>query len=147
MKSFIIFMCTCVCLCEFMCIACVQEPVEARRGLQIPWNPSYRPFCQTVWVLGAGCWIQILCASHKHSFLTADLSISPVPGRLFSLRKPDSVFYFFISWSRGPCGLCDRAGPYSISSPAGNVADWRQTTGVECLLSLTLQGPSFLLVQ
>ena len=32
----------CVCLCDFMCTACMQLPMMTRRGRQIPWSQDYK---------------------------------------------------------------------------------------------------------
>lgn len=36
----LIFMCMCVCFCEFICMMRVQEPVEARVSVRPTWDSS-----------------------------------------------------------------------------------------------------------
>lgn len=56
-----------LCFCEFMCNMCMQAPMEARRGCQVPWNWVYVVGSCKLPRVGVGNPARVLCKNNNYS--------------------------------------------------------------------------------
>jgi hypothetical protein len=56
-----------LCFCEFMCNKCMQAPMEARTGCQVPWNWCYVVGSCKLPCAGVGNPARVLCKNNNYS--------------------------------------------------------------------------------